>query len=84
VLLLQAVPASQAHFRTVCAGPPCPPAGFTDAFWRGYHSVLPKAPLFDQRRPLYQLYHYLNHYNLFGGGYYNTSARILEQLVAKL
>jgi fructosamine-3-kinase len=46
--------------------------------------VLPKAPLFDQRRPLYQLYHYLNHYNLFGGGYYNTSARILEQLVAKL
>ena len=24
-----------------------------------------------QRRTLYELYHKLNHYNLFGGGYYN-------------
>ncbi|KAK9845281.1 hypothetical protein WJX81_002192 [Elliptochloris bilobata] len=44
-------------------------AGFSGDFWKGYHSVLPKEPGFDERRDLYTLYHYLNHYNLFGGSY---------------
>ena len=35
-------------------------AGFSGAFWSGYFEVAPKAPLFDQRRDLYTLYHILN------------------------
>ena len=30
------------------------------------------------------LYHYLNHYNLFGSGYYNQCTAIMERLVPKL
>jgi fructosamine-3-kinase len=41
--------------------------GFSGDFWRAYHELIPKAPLFDKRQELYLLYHYLNHTNLFGG-----------------
>eukprot|EP00877_Chromochloris_zofingiensis_P005149 jgi/Chrzof1/14635/Cz09g10080.t1 len=59
-------------------------AGFGDAFYREYHKLIPKAPLFDKRRDLYLLYHYLNHYNLFGGGYYSTTLRLMEGLTSNL
>lgn len=59
-------------------------AGFTGDFWRAYHELIPKAPLFDKRKELYLLYHYLNHTNLFGGGYYNTSLRMMERLVDQI
>ena len=36
------------------------PAGFNAAFWQGYFEVAPKAPLMEQRRDLYTLYHILN------------------------
>jgi protein-ribulosamine 3-kinase len=29
--------------------------------------------------PIYQLYHLLNHFNLFGGGYGDQSRRILKR-----
>jgi fructosamine-3-kinase len=35
-------------------------------FFRGYG---PPAPDRGRRRPVYDLYHALNHLNLFGGGY---------------
>lgn len=56
-------------------------AGFSAAFWDGYNSVIPRAPGFEDRQKLYQLYHYLNHYNLFGGGYYSMAESILQDLV---
>ena len=43
-------------------------AGFSGSFWAAYHEVIPRAPGFEDRHQLYQLYHYLNHYNLFGSG----------------
>ena len=58
--------------------------GFTAQFYAAYDEVLPPAPGRERRRDLYQLYHYLNHYNLFGGGYYSTSARLLERLAAQV
>lgn len=63
---------------------PAPCAGFSPAFWEAYHELIPKAPGFEDRKQLYLLYHYLNHYNLFGGGYYNQSYSILEGLTKKL
>ncbi len=55
-------------------------AGFTKNFWNAYHELIPKAKGYEMRRPLYQLYHYLNHYNLFGGGYYRPVKSILSDL----
>ncbi|UPQ97484.1 fructosamine/ketosamine-3-kinase [Chloropicon primus] len=55
-------------------------ASFTDRFWGAYEDVVPKEPAgYGERRQLYQLYHYLNHYNLFGGSYYYTCETILKQ-----
>ncbi|KAI8463177.1 MAG: Fructosamine/Ketosamine-3-kinase, partial [Monoraphidium minutum] len=59
-------------------------AGFTPAFWQGYFSVAPKAPLFEERKDLYTLYHILNHANLFGGDYVSQAASILQRLNERL
>jgi len=50
-------------------------------FWEGYRSVIPKDPGFDKRAVLYELYHKLNHYNLFGGGYLMDSQSLLSRLL---
>jgi len=57
-------------------------AGLGPAFWRGYRELLPEEPGFAARRPLYELYHKLNHYNLFGGCRAD-SARLMRALAAK-
>lgn len=37
------------------------------AFYKEYHSVLPRSePHHDERMKLYELYHHLNHYLMFG------------------
>ncbi len=43
--------------------------GFPATFYQGYQSVLPLDVGYQQRKVLYNLYHIINHYNLFGGGY---------------
>uniref|UniRef100_A0A7N9IFZ8 Uncharacterized protein n=1 Tax=Macaca fascicularis TaxID=9541 RepID=A0A7N9IFZ8_MACFA len=40
--------------------------GFPRSFFTAYHRKIPKAPGFDQRLLLYQLFNYLNHWNHFG------------------
>jgi len=59
-------------------------AGFSGRFWAAYRELIPDAPGAAQRRELYQLYHYLNHYVLFGGGYYGSCVNIMERLIAHL
>ena len=36
---------------------------------------------YERRRSLYQLYHILNHYNLFGGGYGQQAAAMVQGLL---
>ena len=43
--------------------------GFSSDFYQTYHHIHPKQVGFEKRQSLYQLYHYLNHVNLFGSGY---------------
>ena len=43
--------------------------GFSRAVFRGYDEAWPLAPGWEDRIELYTLYHVMNHYNLFGGGY---------------
>ncbi len=38
-------------------------------FYDAYQEVAPSAPGYEERREIYNLYHALNHLNLFGGGY---------------
>lgn len=55
-------------------------ASLGPAFWQGYRDVLPKDEGFDKRAVLYELYHKLNHYNLFGGGYYHDALGLMMSL----
>jgi protein-ribulosamine 3-kinase len=43
--------------------------GFPPGFYTGYQQEWPLSQGYEQRRDLYNLYHVLNHVNLFGGGY---------------
>lgn len=52
-----------------------PGSGFFDA----YQQIVPIEPGYEDRRELYNLYHLLNHLNIFGGGYRESVMRILER-----
>ncbi|XP_016146395.1 ketosamine-3-kinase [Sinocyclocheilus grahami] len=54
--------------------------GFGSSFYNAYHEKIPKAAGFAKRQQLYQLFHYLNHWNHFGGGYRGSSLRIMKDL----
>ena len=53
--------------------------GFHASFYDSYNEQFPLLPGYEKRRPLYQLYHLLNHLNLFGNSYYCQCLRILQQ-----
>jgi len=53
--------------------------GFEPAFHAAYQEAAPLPAGHQERLPLYQLYHLLNHFNLFGGGYYQQCRRILRR-----
>ncbi|MCE5316688.1 MAG: fructosamine kinase family protein [Parachlamydia sp.] len=55
--------------------------GFSREFFLAYHARIPKAEGFEERQLCYQLYHYLNHYNIFGPGYRQSCLSILQKLV---
>lgn len=43
--------------------------GFSGAFYAAYDDVSPRGGEYPLKRHIYNLYHYLNHYNLFGDAY---------------
>ncbi len=58
--------------------------GFPQAFYSAYAEVSPPAQGYAVRKTLYNLYHVLNHANLFGGGYAAQAERMIERLLAEL
>lgn len=58
--------------------------GFPTAFYRGYNEVFPLDPGYERRKPLYNLYHILNHFNLFGGGYASQASGMIEQILRSI
>lgn len=58
--------------------------GFPESFYAAYREAWPLAPGYEQRKTLYNLYHVLNHLNLFGGGYLRQAERMIESLLAEL
>lgn len=51
--------------------------GFDPAFYAAYESAWPHEPGYAERREVYNLYHLLNHLNLFGSGYAAGVERVL-------
>ena len=55
--------------------------GFPAAFYQGYNEAWQLDSGYQQRKNIYNLYHVLNHFNLFGGGYANQAKRIIGQII---
>jgi fructosamine-3-kinase len=54
--------------------------GFGDAFYRSYEAAWPLEPGHEERLLLYQLYHVLNHLNLFGNAYLGRALELMRRL----
>ncbi len=57
--------------------------GFPPDFYAAYRRNWPLDPGYAARRTLYNLYHILNHFNLFGGGYAAQAQRMIAALLAE-
>ncbi|MBU2676138.1 MAG: fructosamine kinase family protein [Gammaproteobacteria bacterium] len=55
--------------------------GFGGAFYDAYQTAWPLAPGSHDRQQLYQLYHILNHLNLFGSGYLGRALALTKALL---
>ncbi len=57
--------------------------GFDERFYQAYNSAWPLDAGYRMRRQLYNLYHILNHFNLFGGSYEQQAVAIIDALLAE-
>lgn len=58
--------------------------GFSADFYAAYQESYPLDSGYKTRKTLYNLYHILNHLNLFGGGYLGQSERMLDVLLSDI
>lgn len=56
--------------------------GFSPDFYAAYKEAWPLPPGYMVRKHLYNLYHILNHLNLFGGGYASQAEQTIDRLLA--
>jgi protein-ribulosamine 3-kinase len=48
-------------------------------FYDAYHDTFPLNPGYEERKDLFNLYHLLNHLNLFGGSYLSSVEQVLKK-----
>ena len=58
--------------------------GFSADFYAAYNHVYPLDSGYEQRKDLYNLYHILNHANLFAGGYIGQSQSMMQQIIRQV
>jgi fructosamine-3-kinase len=58
--------------------------GFSEQFYQAYRDTWPLDDGYPVRKTLYNLYHVLNHFNLFGGGYGSQAERMIDSLLSEL
>ncbi len=58
--------------------------GFPESFYAAYREAWPLSEGFETRKTLYNLYHILNHFNLFGSSYLGQTRRMIGSLIAEL
>lgn len=56
--------------------------GFSADFYRAYDQVWPRTARYPLKRDIYNLYHALNHYNLFGRSYLNQCRALLQNVAS--
>lgn len=54
---------------------------FPASFYQAYNEAFPLEPGYSQRKILYNLYHILNHFNLFGGSYESQANQMIATLL---
>jgi protein-ribulosamine 3-kinase len=57
--------------------------GFSGDFYAAYRDCRPLSTGYGVRKVLYNLYHIINHLNLFGGGYLSQAEGMIGQLLAE-
>lgn len=57
--------------------------GFGGDFYGAYREAFPLDQGYAVRKTLYNLYHILNHLNLFGGGYLSQAESMIDRLLAE-
>jgi len=57
--------------------------GFSKRFYQAYQETWPLDAGYKTRKILYNLYHILNHLNLFGSGYLNQAERMIASLLSE-
>jgi len=57
---------------------------FGGDFYAAYNASWPIDEGYSVRKTLYNLYHILNHYNLFGGGYGSQAVGMMDRLLSEL
>lgn len=57
--------------------------GYGRGFYAAYNEAWPLDPGYRVRRDLYNLYHVLNHTNLFGGGYRGQARQLVDRLLCE-
>lgn len=58
--------------------------GFSADFYASYQNAFPLDEGFAVRKTFYNIYHIINHLNLFGGGYQQQAMVMLEQVLAEI
>ncbi|TNF37275.1 MAG: fructosamine kinase family protein [Gammaproteobacteria bacterium] len=58
--------------------------GFGQSFYAAYNEAWPLDEGFKVRKTFYNLYHIINHFNMFGGGYLAQSIHMAEQVLAQI
>jgi fructosamine-3-kinase len=58
--------------------------GYPADFYSAYRAAYPLDTGYAARRELYNLYHILNHANLFGGGYARQAEQMMQRLLADI
>lgn len=58
--------------------------GFPPRFYAAYREAYPLDPGYAVRKTLYNLYHILNHANLFGGGYASRAENMIDRLLSEI
>ena len=57
--------------------------GYSPRFYAAYGEAYPLDAGYGARKQLYNLYHVLNHLNLFGGSYLHQAERMIDALLAQ-
>ncbi len=58
--------------------------GFPAEFYTTYNEDYPLDEGYPTRKTLYNLYHILNHFNLFGGDYLSQASNMIDRLLSEL